>query len=186
VTEKSKAGAFYGDVIAAPEDKIAELVDGALYLSPRPSPRHANASSVLGAILNSAFQRAIGGPGGWWILDEPELHFDGDVLVPDLAGWRKERLAELPDSAGMTLRPDWVCEVLSPSTERFDRAEKLPRYAREGVAYLWLVDPRRYQLEVYALFEARWNLLEMYAADAIAAATPFEAVPFELNGLWGR
>lgn len=186
MTRKTKEDAFYDDVIAAPEEKVAELIGGALYLSPRPSPRHANASSVLGAVLNTAFQRAIGGPGGWWILDEPELHFDGDVLVPDLAGWRRERLSELPDTAGVTTRPDWLCEVLSPSTERFDRAEKLPRYAREGVEYLWLVNPQRYQLEVYVLSEAKWNRLETHSGDAVVAATPFEAVPFELSALWGR
>jgi Uma2 family endonuclease len=184
VTEKVKAGALYADVLAAPEDKIAEIVEGYLYLSPRPSLRHSNAASVLGGDLNSAFHRGRNGPGGWWILYEPEVYVNGDVLVPDIAGWRRERLPELPEGSGTNLAPDWVCEVLSPSTEKFDRLEKLPRYAFAAVAYLWLVDPSKRRLEVYGQVDLQWALLEEYSGAAKVSAPPFEAVPIELAPLW--
>ena len=160
MTEKTKNNASYDDVIAAPEMKIAELVRGDLYLSPRPALRHSKAASVLGADINDAFHRGRTGPGGWWILDEPELHLASDVLVPDIAGWRRERLPEIPDTAWIGLAPDWVCEVLSPSTEDFDRDLKLPLYAAAGVSHLWLVDPRERSLEVYGQLDSKWVLLE--------------------------
>jgi Uma2 family endonuclease len=184
MTEKRKSGASYDDVLDAPESQVAELVHGDLYLSPRPSPRHANATSVLGAKLNSAFHQGRGGPGGWWIWDEPELHLFGNVLVPDLAGWRRSRLPELPDEVGIDLAPDWLCEVLSPSTERFDRREKLPRYALAEVGHLWLVDPQRRVLEVYARAGATWTLLESWAGTAAVIAPPFEALAIDLADLW--
>jgi Uma2 family endonuclease len=184
VTERVKSGALYSDVIAAPENKVAEIVGGYLYLSPRPSPRHSNAASVLGGDLNGAFHRGRSGPGGWWILFEQELHLNGDVLVPDISGWRRERLPELPEGPGIAVAPDWVCEVLSPSTEKFDRLEKLPRYAIAAVAYLWLVDPSKRRLEVYGRVDVEWVLLEEYSGSAAVSAPPFEAVPIELAPLW--
>ena len=132
--------ATYADLEAVPPNKVAELIDGTLYVMSRPAPKHANTSSVLGIEIGGPFQRRKSGPGGWWILDEPELHFpnpaakDGeDILVPDLAGWRRERMPTLPKTAFFALAPDWVCEVLSESTEEHDRENKLPVYAREGV-----------------------------------------------------
>lgn len=186
MTERVKSGALYEDIVAAPEDKIAEIVEGSLYLSPRPSLRHRNAATVLGANLNDAFHQGRSGPGGWWILDEPELHLNGDVLVPDLAGWRRERLPTLPnpEGPGIELPPDWLCEVLSPSTEKFDRLEKLPRYALAAVAHLWLIDPSKRRLEVYGRLDLQWVLLEEYSGSAAASAPPFEAVPIELARLW--
>jgi Uma2 family endonuclease len=184
VTEKIKGGALYEDVIAAPEHKVAEIVEGYFYLSPRPAPRHSNAATVLGSDLNDAFHRGRRGPGGWWILFEPELHLIGDVLVPDIAGWKRERLPELPESPGFTVAPDWVCEVLSPSTQTFDRLTKLPRYALAGVAHLWLVDPLKRRLEVYGRLDLTWALLEEYFGDAVVSAPPFEAVAVELAPLW--
>ena len=184
MTEKTKNNASYDDVIAAPEMKIAELVRGDLYLSPRPALRHSKAASVLGADINDAFHRGRTGPGGWWILDEPELHLASDVLVPDIAGWRRERLPEIPDTAWIGLAPDWVCEVLSPSTEDFDRDLKLPLYAAGGVSHLWLVDPRERSLEVYGQLDSKWVLLERHRGDATVHAPPFEAVAFDLAPVW--
>ena len=133
--------ATYQDVLDAPVHQVAEIIDGTLYTHPRPAPRHATASSVLGGRLGPPFHRGDGGPGGWRILDEPELHLGEEILVPDLAGWRRERMPELPDTAYFTLAPDWTCEVLAASTRKLDLLRKRPIYAREGVPHLWLIDP---------------------------------------------
>jgi Uma2 family endonuclease len=171
---------------AVPEYKVAEIVRGALITHPRPAAKHANAASALGAELFGPFRRGIGGPGGWIILDEPELHLAGDVLVPDLAGWRRERMPEIPDVAAFELPPDWVCEVLSPATEAFDRSEKLPIYARHGVGHAWLADPIAKTLEVFRLTDSRWLLLDVFRDDARVRAEPFDAVELELGVLWER
>lgn len=184
MTEKTRTGATYDDLIAAPADQIAEMLGGDLYLSPRPALRHSRVLSALGSDLHDAFDRGRSGPGGWWILDEPEVHLDGDVLVPDLAGWRRERLPSIPDAPAMKLPPDWVCEVLSPSTERFDRSQKMPRYALAGVGHVWIVDLPLRRLEVHARRGSEWRLLETYGGSERVAAAPFEAVPIELAALW--
>jgi Uma2 family endonuclease len=140
--------ATYQDVLDAPENKVAEILDGELFLSPRPAPRHAVASSRLGFLIGGPFDQTGGGPGGWWILDEPELHLGEHVVVPDLAGWRRERMPAIPEEAFFSLAPDWVCEVLSPSTARIDRGRKLRIYAAAGVAHAWFVNPLERTLEV--------------------------------------
>ena len=176
--------ATYEDVRRAPDSVVAEILDGDLYTSPRPAPRHANASSVLGTQINGPFHLGQRGPGGWWILDEPELHLGEDVVVPDLAGWRRDRMPALPDEAAFTLRPDWACEVLSPSTEDLDRGRKLAFYAREGVPYLWLIDPLKRTLEVLALVDGRWTSAATHVGAVAVRANPFEAVDIDLQPLW--
>src|SRR5882672_4024682 len=146
-TKPLKIGATYDDLVEVPDNFVAEMFDGELYASPRPAMPHTRAASKLHGMLDGPFDR----PGGWWLLIEPELHFRNDVLVPDLAGWRRERLAALPADPYMTLAPDWICEVLSPSTESLDRGKKLRIYAPEGVAHAWLLDPLRQTLEVLRL-----------------------------------
>lgn len=173
------------DLESVPENMVGEIIRGCLTTSPRPSPRHANASSVLGGDLSGPFHLGRGGPGGWRLLDEPELHLDDDVLVPDLAGWRRERLPQLADEAAFTLCPDWVCEVLSPATARMDRIEKMPIYASAGVQHLWLIDPVWKSLEVFRLADGCWLLLGMHRDDERVRAEPFEAVELELTPLWG-
>lgn len=180
------ARATYEDVLNAPDNLVAELIEGELYTSPRPAIRHANASSVLAGELNSAFQRARGGPGGWWILVEPELHLGEDVLVPDLAGWRRERLPTLPDAAAFELAPDWVCEVVSPATGRLDRVKKMPRYARAGTDHLWLVDPSTRILEVFRREGDRWLVVATHGGDEKVRVEPFEAIEIELLPVWGE
>ena len=143
--------ATYQDVLDAPAHQVAEIIDGLLHTHPRPAPPHTLASSALGNDLGNPFQFGRGGPGGWWILDEPELHLGEDILVPDLAGWRRERMPEQPDTPYFTLAPDWACEVLSASTRRLDLQGKRPVYARGGVAYRWLVDPTDRTLEAFEL-----------------------------------
>ena len=177
---------LYEAFLNVPAHRCAEIVNGTLYVMPRPAPRHANASSMLGGALSGPFQRGRGGPGGWWILDEPELHLvELEAVVPDLAGWRVERMPELPEEAFFTLPPDWVCEVLSKSTERLDREEKLPLYAEHGVRHVWLVDPIAKTLEVYTLGErGRWRDVRHHRGDEHVHAAPFEAIELALSDLW--
>ena len=184
--DPAKRRATYEDLLAAPEHLVAEIIQGALITHPRPASLHARAASRLGAELDGPFDRGKGGPGGWILLDEPELHLHGDVLVPDLAGWRRTRMPELPDASAFELSPDWVCEVLSPSTAATDRAEKLPIYAREHVGHVWLVDPVARTLEACRLENGRWVLLGTWRDDAKLHVEPFEAFELELAGLWAK
>ncbi|WP_433933197.1 Uma2 family endonuclease [Sorangium cellulosum] len=184
--------ATYADLEAVPPNKVAELIGGVLHVMPRPAPRHANTSSVLGIEIGGPFQRGRGGPGGWWILDEPELQFpdpaargEVDVVVPDIAGWRRERMPELPETAYFPLAPDWICEVLSPSTERVDREEKMPVYAREGVRHAWLVDPVKRTLETFSLVPGPgWERGPVHRDAARVRLAPFEAIELDLSVLW--
>ena len=176
--------ATYQDVLDAPAHLVAEIVAGTLYTHPRPAPRHTIATSVLGGELNPPFHRGRGGPGGWWILDEPELHLGEDILVPDLAGWRRDRMPELPDTPYFTLAPDWACEVLSASTRRMDLQGKRPIYAREGVGYLWLVDPTDRTLDAFELHEGKWLLIASAKDDEPVSVRPFDAITFSLGDLW--
>lgn len=179
--------ATYADLLKVPDHLVAEIIDGELHVNPRPAPKHAVSSSVLGGDLNAAYQRGRGGPGGWWILDEPELHLGPDVLVPDLAGWRRERLPAITNSPPyFTLAPDWVCEVPSPSTYRLDRVKKLHIYARERVAHAWLVHPGQRTLEVLRLRGGRWVIVATHGGDAVVQAEPFERVTIDLLELWGE
>ncbi len=176
--------ATYRDVLDAPMHMVAEIVDGSLSTHPRPAMPHALASSSLGVELGSPFQKGRGGPGGWWIIDEPELHPGEDVVVPDLAGWRRERMPEYPDTAFVTLAPDWVCEVLSPSTRDLDRHGKRPVYAREGVSHLWFIDPIARDLEAFELRNGEWVLIATARNDDPVSIPPFEAIAFPLDALW--
>ncbi len=176
--------ATYQDVLDAPAHRVAEIVDGTLHTQPRPAMPHALASSRLGGELTGPFDRGRGGPGGWWVIDEPELHLGEDILVPDLAGWRRERMPDYPDTAYVTLAPDWVCEVLSASTRRLDLHGKRPVYAREGVGHLWLVDPADRTLEAFELREGQWVLIASAKDDDPVSIRPFDAVTFSLGDLW--
>lgn len=178
--------ATYEDLLRLPDDKIGEIVDGDLYASPRPAIPHVLAHSALNSELGGPFQFGRGGPGGWWILVEPELQLAGDTLVPDVSGWRRQRLPTVPDAAVITVAPDWVCEVLSPSTERLDRTRKLPAYARHGVGHAWLVNPRTRTLEVFRREQHTWVLAATHGDDAIVRAEPFDAIEIDLLRLWGE
>lgn len=176
--------ATYADLFALPENLVAEIINGNLYTQPRPAPRHSRASSALGGELTYPFDKGYNGPGGWWILDEPELHLGMDILVPDLAGWRRERLPSLPETAFFELAPDWVCEVLSPGTEKQDRVLKMPVYAKYGVQHVWLLDPLLRTLEVFEWTAAGWLMLDVLANDAAVSVAPFAAISFDLSALW--
>jgi Uma2 family endonuclease len=178
--------ASHADLQALPDNVIGELVAGTLYVSPRPAMPHTFAASQLGVELGGPFNQGRGGPGGWFVLDEPEVHLGEDVLVPDLAGWRRERMPRVPRTAAVTLAPDWACEVLSPSTMALDRAAKLPVYARERVRHVWFVDPEARTLEVLRLEGERYTLLGTHAGPARVRAEPFDAIELELAILWGE
>lgn len=181
--------ATYEDVLDAPPNMIAEVIFGALHTQPRPAFTHANVSSNLGVILGSRYRFGDGGPGGWILLDEPELHLGGepDILVPDLAGWKRERLSELPSNAPWTdIPPDWVCEVLSPSTEAIDRKEKRAIYLREQVRHVWLIDPLTRILEVHRHNGPNWMPVATHHGDETVRAEPFEAAELRLSWLWER
>jgi Uma2 family endonuclease len=175
---------------AVPGTMIAEILDGELHTMPRPGRRHTRTSSILGAELYGPFWRGTGGPGGWVILDEPELHLGPkpDKVVPDLAGWRSHRMPDEVESEDelpyYDVAPDWVCEVLSPSTEATDRIKKMRIYRREGVAHVWLIHPIARTLEVYRLEGGRWVQLDTFEEDAVVRAEPFEAVELSLEVLW--
>lgn len=184
----SRRRATYQDIIDLPESMIGEILDGELHVQPRPAVPHARAGSALGALLGGPFDYGGGGPGGWVILYEPELHLgqDPDVLVPDLAGWRRARMPEVPSTPAITLAPDWACEILSPSTAKVDRTKKLQIYAREGVGHVWLIDPTLKTLEILRLESNRWTLVAAHADDAKIRAEPFEAIELDLAPLFSR
>jgi Uma2 family endonuclease len=181
--------ATYDDLLKVPEHKVAEIIDGELVVSPRPASPHALAAGAIGSVLFDRFNGppgSRGAPGGWWILPEPELHFDEDVLVPDLAGWRRSRMPKFPRKAAFTEAPDWACEVLSPSTRRIDRGPKMRIYARESVGHLWFVDPLKRRLEVYRLVDDVFQLRATHEGSGEVQAEPFDAVAVDLARWWGE
>ncbi len=183
--DPARKHATYEDVLAAPAHMVAEVVRGSLSLMPRPRPLHARTSSRLGMRLG-AFD-GDDGPGGWVILDEPELHLGAEIVVPDLGGWRRARMPAIPtDLAYFVLAPDWVCEVLSPATARMDRGDKAEIYAEHGVQHLWLVDPDVQTLEVRRLDGATYRVIKTFGGDARVRAEPFDAIELALASLWQR
>lgn len=177
---------LYAQLEALPEGLTGEILNGQLHTQPRPAGPHARAETELSIDIGSAYGRGRGGPGGWWIIVEPEIHFviDEEVAVPDLAGWRKERMPQIPEGHRFTVVPDWVCEVLSPSTASKDREVKMPLYAAYGVTYAWLVDPKRRTLEAYARAEEGWRLLAEASGNDTIAVAPFDALQLDLSNLW--
>ncbi len=176
--------ATYADLEAVPANLVAEIIHGALVTHPRPSPRHGRATTRLGAVLGAPFDLGAGGPGGWVFIVEPELHLGGDVVVPDIAGWRRERLPGVPDTNWISVAPDWVCEVLSPSTASFDRGAKRDIYASAGVLDLWLINPAERNLEAFHLVAGKWLLQTTITGADEVKIPPFDAAPFSLGLLW--
>lgn len=182
--ERPRRRATYRDVFDAPPHMVAEIIGGRLRLSPRPALPHASVATGLGGQLEPPFRRGRGGPGGWIILYEPELHLGDEIVVPDLAGWRRGRLPVLENAAFLTLAPDWLCEILSPSTEKLDRAAKLPIYAAHGVRHVWLINPLQQTLEVLRLHDDKWLTLAVHSDDVRVRAEPFDAIELDLADLW--
>lgn len=175
---------LYRQLEALPETQIGEILAGDLVASPRPTPRHAIVIYELGGLLRDPYRHGVNGPGGWWIMSEPELHLGADVIVPDLAGWRQERMPAFPDTAAITLAPDWVCEVLSPKSGRRDRIIKRALYEKHQVPSLWYVDPLARSLDALRLTEQGWLIEGIFADDDLVRAKPFDAVDLPLGDLW--
>ena len=178
--------ATYQDLLNVPANLVAELIHGVLHTLPRPRMVHSRAASRLGVVIGGPFDIGTGGPGGWLIIDEPELHLGEEVLVPDLAGWRRTRMPELPDTASTNVAPNWACEVLSPSTTAIDRTEKVPIYAEHGVAHVWLIEPSLTTLEVFRLDGPTYRLVGTWTGSARVRAEPFDEVELDLGMLWAR
>jgi Uma2 family endonuclease len=182
---RTREYATYEDLLKVPENMVGELIDGELYASPRPRGKHTNAASALGGLLVPPFQFGTTGPGGWWIQDEPELHLGENVIVPDLGGWRVERMPAPPEDHIYAVRPDWVCEVLSPSTARLDRGKKLPIYARHGIPWAWLVDVDAQYVEVKRLHNGAWTDFAVFTAGEPVRAEPFAEIEIDMTYVWG-
>ena len=184
---KAKRAATYEDIEALPVGWVGEILEEELVASPRPAIPQARARSVLGVLLGMAFD--VGQPGsreGWWIIDEPELHLGRDIVVPDLAGWRRDRMPIPPFAHAPFSRvaPDWACEILSPSSRVLDRERKLPFYHREGVGHVWLIDPLTRRLEIHRRSPRDWLLVARHEGDEEIRAEPFDALALKLGALW--
>ncbi len=185
MAEPARKRATYDDLYNIPENMTGEIIDGELYVTPRPSRRHARTATVLGYSIGPTYDRGErGGPGGWIFLNEPEISFSEDILVPDLAGWRKERFPTDEDHNWISVAPDWVGEVLSPSTFRKDKIKKMPIYAQHGVSHLWLVDPLDKTLDVLRLESGKWVIAGVFAENDKVRAEPFQEIEIELGKLW--
>ncbi|MFP2907882.1 Uma2 family endonuclease [Pyxidicoccus sp. 3LFB2] len=185
MSDRARLESLYEELERLPDDVTGEVIDGELYVSPKGAFPHARAATRLGVVLGP-YDLGTQGLGGWVIVNEPNLALSADRLIPDLAGWRSERMPHTPSGVWVTLPPDWVCEVLSPSTEALDRKRKMAVYAREGVQHVWFVDPRLQTLEVYRLTDRDWLKLGVHAGDAVVHAEPFEELPLKLPQLWPK
>ncbi|MBF0099990.1 MAG: Uma2 family endonuclease [Desulfobacterales bacterium] len=179
-----KINAEYDDLYNIPENMIGQIINGELIVMPRPSPKHAGTLSNLTIEIGPPYKLGRGGPGGWIILDEPEIKLGQDIFVPDLAGWKKEKLPQPPSTNYISVPPDWICEVLSPSTEKTDRARKMPIYAQFQVGHLWLIDPIEKILEIFKLIHNQWTVLSIYAEDDKVKGEPFQEIDIDLKNLW--
>lgn len=182
---KTATKSTYEDIVSLPEGMVGEIIGGELYAQPRPAPPHAWSNTRLSTLIDGPFGIGIGGPGGWVILAEPEIQFGQDTLVPDIAGWRRQRLRQLPREGPLTTTPDWVCEVLSPGTERTDRLRKLRIYATHRVAHVWLLNPWLHTLDVFRWQEGDYLVANVCSGDEPVRVEPFDAVELPLQHLWG-
>jgi Uma2 family endonuclease len=184
MADPARKEATYEDLFDIPENMTGEIIDGELIVTPRPSRKHTSAASSLGFEIGPPYQLGRGGPGGWIIILEPEIALGGSILVPDLAGWKQERFPESEETNWISVAPDWICEILSPSTLRLDKIKKMPIYAQHGVAYFWVIDPTSRTLDVYRLESGKWMVLGAFIQDDKVRAEPFQEIELDLGNLW--
>lgn len=173
------------DLDALPKGVKGEIIGGVMYTMTRPRGHHQRTGLEIGADLRDPFMRGRGGPGGWWILPEPGIELPNTPEIsPDVAGWRRERLPSLPADAAITVVPDWVCDILSPTTRRHNLLIKKPYYAKVGVPYHWIVDLDARTIATYRLENARWVELGVFGDERDARIEPFEAVALDVASWW--
>ena len=179
------AGSTLADLDALPTGIIGEIINGVLYTRTKPRARHQRTTRLIGGRIGDPFDDGIGGPGGWWIVTEPGIELPNTPEIsPDVAGWRRERMPELPADESIRVVPDWVCEILSKTTRRHDQLVKMPYYAKVGVAYAWVVDLESRVLTVHRLESAEWRIIGTYSEETEARIAPFDAIPFNVAGWW--
>jgi Uma2 family endonuclease len=179
--------ATYGDLLALPSDVRAEVLAGEIVTSPAPLPRHSHVQGSARRFIGGPFQDddGRGGPGGWWIFVEVDVALGRhDIVRPDLAGWRKERLPRPGPTRPIEVAPDWVCEILSRTTAARDRVQKRNLYARAGVPFYWLIDPEARVLEALALREGGWVETGVFDETSLARIPPFDAIELEVSRLF--
>lgn len=184
MNEPAKKISTYDDLYRLPDNMIGEIIDGEIIASPRPSRRHGYTASTIGDEIGPAYRLGRGGPGGWIIIDEPEIAFGENILVPDLAGWKKERFPVEEEHNWISVVPDWVCEIVSPSSAGIDRVTKMGIYARHRVPHYWIIDPIGKTLEVLENNNMQWSIIGSYAGDDKVQADPFPAIVIDLGSLW--
>lgn len=182
---KLSGPATLADLEALPEHMKGELIDGVLYAMTRPRAVHQGIAGAVFADVLMPFQRGRGGPGGWWILPEPGIELPrAPEISPDVAGWRRERMPALPVNRAINVVPDWVCEVLSPTTRGYQLLVKRRLYAASGVPFLWEIDRESQTLSVLRLEGGRWVDLGAYRDEEEARLPPFEAAAINVREWW--
>jgi len=184
MSETARKKATYDDLYQVPENMTGEIINGELIATPRPSRKHVYATSTLGNEIGPPYHLGRGGPGGWIILIEPEISFVENILVPDLAGWKRERFPKFEDHNWISVTPDWVCEILSPNSVRTDRIKKMRIYAQHEIRHVWLVDPVQMMLEVFKLESGHWIIIGVFAEDDKVRTEPFQEIEIDLSNLW--
>ncbi|MRG94411.1 Uma2 family endonuclease [Polyangium spumosum] len=185
MSEGARIRATYEDLLSLPPNVKGEILDGVLYTQPKPRFRHMRTATILGGNLSSPFDSGWTGPGGWWIVVEPGIELpDSPEVSPDIAGWRRERMPEPPEDVPITIVPDWVCEIFSPSTRNYDQRVKKPFYAKHGVSYLWFIDPEARLLTAHRLVNGRFQEIGIWGDDDHARIEPFDSVELSLSAIW--
>lgn len=177
------------DLLAIGEhERFHEVIDGDLVRKAMPSARHGAAQIAASQLLRPFNRRpgGSGGPGGWWFASETEIQLAADqVYRPDVCGWRRERLAELPSEAPVKVRPDWVCEILSPSNAGNDTVKKLRGYHRHQIPHYWIIDPVAETLTVHRFTEGGYLLVLAAERSERVRAEPFDAIELQVGVLFG-
>jgi Uma2 family endonuclease len=186
MAEPARRPATWEELLATPDDgRIYEVLAGNLEAQPRPRPSHGRTQALLAGELSGPFDRGRGGPGGWWLVIEPDVELDAhNIVAPDIAGWRRERMPVFTDERPIAVRPDWICEVVSPSNRRRDRGPKADLYQRVGVPHYWILDSEERTLEAFENRSAAWVRLGAWSDGDSARIPPFDAISLEVGGLF--
>ena len=185
MTKPSAKAPTLADLDALPPGVVGEIIEGVLYTMTKPRARHQRTGLEIGSGLLGPFDHGRGGPGGWWIITEPGIELPNTPEIsPDVAGWRRERMPEMPIDEPIRVVPDWVCEILSPTTRRHDLLRKLPYYARVAVPFLWLVDIEARVLTAHRLDGSDWRIIGTYSDETEVRIPPFDAVPLNVTDWW--